>query len=137
MNGARDELFTCSRFAEDADRNVALRDSIDEREDAPNCGGVADHAVIGRSRGFRCLAIHQAPQPVVLGAHAEDGCERIARVRITAGNAALGPNDAPIDNVDVVVMDDFLYAEPTPEPSTAALALFGMAGWIARWRRRA
>jgi hypothetical protein len=71
-----------------------------------------------------------------LGALANAG-ERIARVRITAGNVALGPNDAPIDNVDVVVMDDFLYSEPTPEPSTAALALLGMAGWIARSRRRA
>jgi hypothetical protein len=35
---------------------------------------------------------------------------RIARVRITTGNVALGPNDNR--RYDVVVMDDFLYGEP-------------------------
>jgi PEP-CTERM motif len=55
-----------------------------------------------------------------------DAGERIARVRITTGNAALGPNDG--GTVDVVAMDDFLYSEPrssVPEPS--ALALLGIA----------
>src|SRR5687768_13347410 len=37
--------------------------------------------------------------------------ERVGRVRITSGNSALGPNDAP-PGVDVVVMDDFIYGEP-------------------------
>ncbi len=39
--------------------------------------------------------------------------ERVARVRITNGNAPLGPatNDNP-PGVDVVVMDDFIYSEP-------------------------
>jgi hypothetical protein len=37
---------------------------------------------------------------------------RIARVRITAGNTAPGPNDD--DKADVVMMDDFIYGEPTP-----------------------
>jgi hypothetical protein len=45
--------------------------------------------------------------------------ERIGRVRITSGNAALGPNEN-LPTTDVVVMDDFLYAEPqgalTPTP---------------------
>lgn len=58
--------------------------------------------------------------------------ERIARVRITTGNSALGPNDG--GGIDVVAMDDFLYSEPAavPEPSAlsllglGALALFGM-----------
>jgi hypothetical protein len=36
---------------------------------------------------------------------------RVARVRIIAGDAAPGPND---DRTDIVMMDDFLYGEPTP-----------------------
>jgi hypothetical protein len=39
---------------------------------------------------------------------------RIARVRITSGNVAPGPEDRGI--VDVVMMDDFLYGEPRPLP---------------------
>jgi hypothetical protein len=35
---------------------------------------------------------------------------RIARVRITSGNVAPGPDDA--GKVDVVMMDDFIYGEP-------------------------
>ncbi len=65
----------------------------------------------------------------------------IGRVRITSGlntivsNGAVGnPND------DVVVMDDFLYAEPlqvtaVPEPSTMALTAFGLLGLVAARRR--
>jgi len=36
----------------------------------------------------------------------------IARVRITTGNAAAGPNDD--DENDIVMMDDFIYGEPQP-----------------------
>jgi hypothetical protein len=36
---------------------------------------------------------------------------RVARVKIIAGDVAPGPND---DRRDVVMMDDFLYGEPTP-----------------------
>jgi hypothetical protein len=42
------------------------------------------------------------------------GGERIWRVVITSGNAVLGANDNAKGGVDVVVMDDFLYAEPVP-----------------------
>jgi hypothetical protein len=40
------------------------------------------------------------------------GDARIARVRIIAGNAAPGPDDDR--KTDIVMMDDFLYGEPTP-----------------------
>jgi hypothetical protein len=57
-----------------------------------------------------------------------DAGERIGRVRITSGNTALGPTDNPGGGVDVVVMDDFLYAEPqrVPEPASLALLLLGV-----------
>ncbi|HKG45899.1 MAG TPA: hypothetical protein VKB02_04180 [Pyrinomonadaceae bacterium] len=37
---------------------------------------------------------------------------RIARVRITSGDVAPGPNDS--EKEDVVMMDDFIYGEPRP-----------------------
>ena len=63
-----------------------------------------------------------------------DAGERIARVRITTGNAALGPNEG--GGVDVVAMDDFLYSEPIPEPSTLALLGLAVAGLGFARRRR-
>jgi len=39
-----------------------------------------------------------------------DTGELVGRVRITSGNAALGPAEA--DTIDAVVMDDFIYGEP-------------------------
>ena len=39
------------------------------------------------------------------------GDARVARVRIIAGDVAPEPND---DRKDIVMMDDFLYGEPTP-----------------------
>lgn len=61
--------------------------------------------------------------------------ERVTRVRITSGNAALGPNDG--GTVDVVAMDDFIFAEVqrvVPEPST--LLLLGAAALALRLTRR-
>jgi hypothetical protein len=64
-----------------------------------------------------------------IGGVANSG-ERIARVRITTGAAALGPNDNPIDSVDMVAMDDFIYSEPVaiPEPTSVALAVVALVG---------
>jgi len=46
------------------------------------------------------------------------GDARVARVRIIAGDVAPGPND---DRKDIVMMDDFLYGEPTPYNKVSAL----------------
>jgi len=73
-----------------------------------------------------------------LGAVANAG-EKISRVRLTSGlntivsNGVLGnPND------DIVVMDDFLYAETVavPEPASFLLALFGAIHFASWFRRR-
>jgi PEP-CTERM motif len=47
----------------------------------------------------------------------------VSRVRITLGNAPLGPNDG--NGVDVVAMDDFIYGEPQAVPEPATLILLG------------
>jgi hypothetical protein len=69
--------------------------------------------------------------------------ERISRVRITSGLNTIVSNGVlgnPID--DVVVMDDFLYAEPlaasVPEPATVLLSGLGLAliGALSRRRSR-
>lgn len=65
-----------------------------------------------------------------------DGGEQISRVSITTGNTILGPNDGGA--VDVVAMDDFIYAEPqsssAPEPATLLLLGGGLGGLL--WGRR-
>ncbi len=48
--------------------------------------------------------------------------ERVARVRITSGNVAPGPNDDLSLSSDIVVMDDFIYGEP--------MAISGGAGGV-------
>ena len=63
----------------------------------------------------------------------------ITGVRIVTGTTALGPNESA--SVDLVVMDDFLYAEPqSTVPLPAALPLFatglGALGLIGWWRKR-
>jgi hypothetical protein len=64
--------------------------------------------------------------------------ERIGRVRLTTGNAAPGPNDGA--GIDVVVLDDLLFAEPRAIPEASALLLLGLGvavvGLAALRRRR-
>ena len=78
----------------------------------------------------------EAPTLSFAGAVANAG-ERIARVRITTGDGALGPVDTNGNPDDLVVMDDFIYAEPiaVPEPTSAVLATAG-AILLAGVRRR-
>jgi hypothetical protein len=65
-----------------------------------------------------------------------DAGERVSRVRITSGNSILGPNESP--TLDLVVMDDFIYAEPqaAPLPGTFLLMGTGLAGFWLRKRLR-
>jgi hypothetical protein len=65
------------------------------------------------------------------------GSNIVSRVRITNGNAALGPNEAGA--LDLVVMDDFLFGEPVaavPEASTLMLLFGGLLGLGVMWRWR-
>lgn len=72
-----------------------------------------------------------------LGGVANAG-ETISRVRITSGlNVITGNGILGNPNDDVVVMDDFLYAEPVavPEPSTLVFLGLGLATMLLRKRR--
>jgi hypothetical protein len=65
--------------------------------------------------------------------------EQIARVRVINGNTALGPDDNPAGGVDVVALDDFLFAEPRAVPAPTGLTLLGLGlvGVIAQsWLRK-
>ena len=62
----------------------------------------------------------------------------ISRVRITAGNTALGSGVVDTLQHDVVVLDDFIFGEPgaVPEPSTWAMMLFGFGAIAFQVRRQ-
>lgn len=68
-----------------------------------------------------------------LGVSFKNG-ELVDRVVITTGNAILGPNNG--GGINVVAMDDFIYAEPqaAPEPSTFFLLGSGLVGLL--WGRK-
>ena len=56
------------------------------------------------------------------------GSEEIFRVRITSGNTPIGSSaDNPAKGVDLVAMDDFIYAEPRSVPeSGVGIGLMGL-----------
>jgi PEP-CTERM motif len=56
----------------------------------------------------------------------------VSRVRIVSGNTTVSPNVTLDTNGDYVVMDDFIYGEPVPEPATWLLlaAGFGAIAWL-------
>ena len=60
------------------------------------------------------------------------GSPAVSRVRVTAGNAALG--SAQSGN-DLVAVDDFIYGEPVPEPASFLALTMGLMG-VAAVRRR-
>jgi hypothetical protein len=62
--------------------------------------------------------------------------EQVARVRVTNGNTALGPNDNPGVGIDVVALDDFLYAEPRAIPAPASVFLLGIGVMAVAWLRK-
>jgi PEP-CTERM motif-containing protein len=61
--------------------------------------------------------------------------EQVARARITSGNQILAPGNV---SQDLVVMDDFIYGEPSaiPEPATGLLIAIGLGGLYRARRRR-
>ncbi|MEM1098304.1 MAG: PEP-CTERM sorting domain-containing protein [Planctomycetota bacterium] len=55
----------------------------------------------------------------------------LSYVVITTGNFDIGPTDGAF-GYDVVVMDDFIFGEPVPEPATAALLGLGALAMLRR-----
>jgi len=59
-----------------------------------------------------------------------DAGERVARVRITHGNLALGPTNVDAPGLDVVVTDDFMYSEPLPFEAQSQLVNVSTRGFV-------
>ena len=88
-----------------------------------NSLGVFDVPAATGDQTFSFLGLLQGPNDPLIG-----------RVRITTGTTALGPNES--STADIVVMDDFFYAEPLaiiPLPGSAALlGVALLAGVVSR-----
>ena len=63
--------------------------------------------------------------------------ERVAKVQIVSGNTVPNPGNLDGGTVDIVVMDDFIYAEPqgVPEPATFVLGALGLAAFLLARRK--
>ncbi len=75
------------------------------------------------------VAVPAAPgdgQLSFLGIILDPSDELAHRVRITTGTNALGVADNPGGGIDVVAMDDFIFAEPQVVPEPSALVLVGV-----------
>lgn len=73
-----------------------------------------------------------------LGAFSDNGTSPIAKVRITSGNAVLGAGVTDNGTTrDLVVMDDFLFSNPAPEPGTLGLVAIASAAALLLRRRMA
>jgi hypothetical protein len=55
-----------------------------------------------------------------------DADKEIARVRITTGNTAISSTSVDGGTVDLVAMDDFIYAEPKTVPESGGIGLMGL-----------
>jgi hypothetical protein len=63
--------------------------------------------------------------------------EQIARVRITTGNAPISSTSRDGGLVDLVAMDDFIYAEPKSVPDSGGIGLLGLGlGFVLLCYRR-
>ena len=81
MDRASDQLFPRSGLAEDADRDVARGDALDEREDRAHERRLSDHsfnALVARRCG-RFFLLQDSAQAVILGARPEQSGNRLAR----------------------------------------------------------
>src|SRR5213593_1916136 len=81
MNGARDQLLSGTRFAEDADGHVAPGDAGDQSVDLANGGRLTDDPFDRVARRSSRIFVQEPAQPVMLGAHPKQCSNGVAGVR--------------------------------------------------------